>query len=44
MSACFMVPQVQLDSMHQRATATETKLLAQMAALQQQLSEERAAR
>ena len=36
--------QVQLDSMHQRATATEAKLLDQITALQQQLDKERSAR
>lgn len=36
--------QVQLDSMHQRATATEAKLLDQIGMLQQQLDKERSAR
>jgi hypothetical protein len=36
--------QVQLDSMHQRATATEAKLLDQITFLQQQLDKERSAR
>lgn len=36
--------QAQLDSMHQRATATQTSLLEQIALLQQQLDKERADR
>jgi hypothetical protein len=36
--------QSQLDSMHKMASATETKLLNQISALQQQLDKERLAR
>jgi hypothetical protein len=40
----YCLLQVQLDSMHQRATATEAKLLDQITSLQQQLDKERSAR
>lgn len=43
-ACCAVIVQVQLDSMHQRATATEAKLLDQIGMLQQQLDRERSAR
>lgn len=42
--AVLVCLQAQLDSMHQRATATEGKLLDQITALQEQLDKERSVR
>jgi len=44
LAALTTARQAQLDSLYQRATATEAKLLDQITSLQEQLDKERSAR